>query len=225
VDTLAEKDRTVCTCFHRSGVVMFALSRDPHASRPLPQPRSDAEMVFGGWGPSAAIALGGSSRDTKAQRGAAAPVTLPSSQPNTKGTRRLFVPVRTNSLRNGHDARRAPTFLTRRLSGGLVSAHDFDPSWIRRVGGFGMNCPRCQTENPAHAKFCLACGVPFKGTKDDGARGIPYVELERALTEAREQQTATSDILSVISSAPNDLDRVLDAVATRTRQGCRQRVH
>jgi predicted amidophosphoribosyltransferase len=26
-----------------------------------------------------------------------------------------------------------------------------------------MKCPRCQEENPAYAKFCLACASPVDG--------------------------------------------------------------
>src|SRR5262245_42807650 len=45
-------------------------------------------------------------------------------------------------------------------------------------------------------------------------------ELTKALSEAREQQAATSDILRVISSSPTDLQRVFAEIAASAAQLC-----
>ena len=60
---------------------------------------------------------------------------------------------------------------------------------------------RCQQQNPPHAKFCMECGAPFKPGSPGNLSGASYTELERSLDEALEQQTATSEILRVISSS------------------------
>ena len=89
-----------------------------------------------------------------------------------------------------------------------------------------MRCFRCQEQNPAHAKFCLACGTPFRKVNGEES-GASYADLQHALTEARSQlagaldrQAATSEILRVISISPTDVLPVLDAVATRAARLC-----
>ena len=78
-----------------------------------------------------------------------------------------------------------------------------------------MKCPRCQQDNPAEQKFCGDCGTPLAGA----SQARPYADLKdeneglrRSLTESLEQQTATSEILRVISGAHTDAQPVFDSI-------------
>ena len=84
-----------------------------------------------------------------------------------------------------------------------------------------MQCPRCQQENPREANFCLNCATPLKRARPtDPDLNDEVAGLRRALSEALEQQTATSEILQVISASPTQLQPVLDAISERAARLC-----
>jgi GAF domain-containing protein len=87
-----------------------------------------------------------------------------------------------------------------------------------------MQCPGCQQDNPSHAKFCRECGTPVNGaapTTRSYADLTGEIEaLRHGLSEALEQQTATADILNVISRSPTDLQLVLEVVAQNASRLC-----
>jgi signal transduction histidine kinase len=75
-----------------------------------------------------------------------------------------------------------------------------------------MTCPRCQEENPPRAKFCLQCGTSFGQADRPDRPAASYAELQHSLSQALEQQAATSEILHAIAASRTDVQPVFDTI-------------
>jgi signal transduction histidine kinase len=83
-----------------------------------------------------------------------------------------------------------------------------------------MDCPRCQHQNPIGQKFCGECGTSLRATREGSLPSGSYAELQRDLSEAREQQSAAAEILRVISSSQTDVQPVFDTIVNSAPRLC-----
>jgi len=83
-----------------------------------------------------------------------------------------------------------------------------------------MQCPRCQRENRPDATFCDGCGAPLKHSSASTQPAPSYADVQSSLAESLTQQTATSEILGVISRSQTDVHPVFETIAANALRLC-----
>jgi signal transduction histidine kinase len=81
-----------------------------------------------------------------------------------------------------------------------------------------MQCPGCRHETPLNQKFCGECGTPLTRLEGATQPRLSYADLDRALRDALEQQSATSEILRTISRSQTDVQPVFQALLDSAKQ-------
>ena len=76
-----------------------------------------------------------------------------------------------------------------------------------------MNCPGCQTSNPAEASFCMKCGAPLANTCAQCGTELPaeaqfcykcghrFADTEVAAAQTRIRQYIPAELLAKLESA------------------------